>query len=580
MSNLALNDDARAAVDLTPTDRTMLDNIRGNKLVELARAHFDPHTTDAEIEVLRASASVVDPPWPNKKTERPEIRPEFLRWLATDPEAAPCVAPKGIRAFYVTVPGGLDFYGYRIPFPVMFWLSRIDGPVNLQSAETFDLFFLNSEVTGSIVGDRVNVKGSLILRSSRFCGGLFLGGAQIKGDLDCASADFFLKGAATERIKRGDAISVDYADIGGSLVCKSGFVSNGGICLASTKIGQDLLFFGSRTGNIDCRGMQLAGDFQWLRMEAAKDDKKKEERSGKGSAEGGKTDLDVKLDLSNASIRNLLDDRVSWPAREKLVLDGFVYKGLLLHADPAPGEEDTGALPPDAETTPGERIDWLMRQDENERTKPQPWIQLATYLDSKGDHRGAKHVLYRLKWLRGPNPDGRRETDKQWNPGFRSDLGDIHAALWGFPAYLKTPIRSFKKAFAWLEEVPFRILWSMSLLLLTGSAIFSYAASQRALAPTDETVYTDFTKNGNLPGTYPKLNPIVYAFETSIPVAKFGQEEKWAPDPHGSYNDPNHPWKSFFTSYRFLTWTRWLLIFSGWFQAIVLAAALSGLFKE
>jgi len=739
MSNLVLNQEAKDAIGLTPTDRTLLDKIRGDRLVQLARDHFDPQTSDAEVEVLRASASVVDPPWPKENTERQAIRPEFLRWLATDPDAAACIAPKGIRAFYVTIPGGLDFYGYRITLPLTFWLSKIEGDINLQSAETFDVFVLNSEVDGTIYGDRVNVKGSLILRASLISGGLCLLGAQIKGDIDCSSMELVLKtdsktgtskgnaftadsasvdgnvflsdqfhcngpislrcarikgnlncsgatlvsppaveiagaidaqatisqgdrnqstGAtdsgndslrfalnadnarvdgdvlfsdgfnssdrislfsaqiggqllfrnaqvgtetkdeANQNAKSGDAksgtrseprkiILADYARISGNVSFRDGFTAHGRICLGSAQVGKDLSFFGPQLDDVDCRGLQVSGDFLWLSVNVPESDTdnpqdNEKKSAGAGKAKAGNASALVRLDLSDASLANLHDDRKSWPAAEKLILDGCAYKGLILHETPSPEKVLNNQFSDEVVATAGERICWLMRQDATERAKPQPWIQLAAYLDSKGDHRGAKHVLYRLKWLRGPNPGGRQapETETQWSPGLKSDLKDIFSALWGFPQFLATPIRSFVKGFAWLEEVPFRILWSITLLLLAGTAIFGYAASQRAMAPTDQTIYALYAGHADLPGTYPKLNPLIYAFENSIPLAKFGQEDKWAPDPHGSYNGPNHPWKWLFTNYRFLTWTRWLLILSGWFQAAVLAAALSGLFKD
>ena len=76
-----------------------------------------------------------------------------------------------------------------------------------------------------------------------------------------------------------------------------------------------------------------------------------------------------------------------------------------------------------------------------------------------------------------------------------------------------------------------------------------------------------------MPASYPVLNPFVYTLENAVPMVKLGQDDKWAPD-------RRHPGKAWFTNYWILVWARWMLILSGWFQATVLAAALSGRFKE
>jgi hypothetical protein len=76
-----------------------------------------------------------------------------------------------------------------------------------------------------------------------------------------------------------------------------------------------------------------------------------------------------------------------------------------------------------------------------------------------------------------------------------------------------------------------------------------------------------------MPAAYPKLYPLVYTLENAVPLVRLGQDEKWAPD-------QQYPGTTWFTNYWFLMWARWLLILSGWFQATVLAAALSGRFKQ
>jgi hypothetical protein len=97
----------------------LLDETRAAKLIELARASFDPELSEAEEQVLRQSASSGNPPRPEAEAPRLPIRPEFVRWLATSMEAAAFVDPKGIRLYSVTIPGDLDLEECRV-------LSRLD----------------------------------------------------------------------------------------------------------------------------------------------------------------------------------------------------------------------------------------------------------------------------------------------------------------------------------------------------------------------------------------------------------------------------------------------------------------------
>src|ERR1039457_2203616 len=75
----------------------LLDRIHAENLTELARKRFAYHLSDAELRVLRDSAISRDPYQPQTNAPRPEIRPELVRWLASDPEAVPFIDPKGIR---------------------------------------------------------------------------------------------------------------------------------------------------------------------------------------------------------------------------------------------------------------------------------------------------------------------------------------------------------------------------------------------------------------------------------------------------------------------------------------------------
>jgi hypothetical protein len=101
---------------------------------------------------------------------RPTIRSDFVRWLATDPEAATHIDPKGLRAFGITLPDKLDLRNCRVLVLLHFQLCTVKSEINLQSAETRGVFFLDSSFDGVIKADRIDVDGPIFLRGSSFFG--------------------------------------------------------------------------------------------------------------------------------------------------------------------------------------------------------------------------------------------------------------------------------------------------------------------------------------------------------------------------------------------------------------------------
>lgn len=593
------------------------DDLRARKLVQLARERFDYDLSDAELKVLRDSASSGDVSEPNENAPRPEVRSELVRWLATDPETAGQIDPKGIRVYGVTLPTKLDLEGSRISVRLDFRRCTVKGDVNLDQAETRDILFWDSSVDDGCEfhADTIDLHGFLQLHRSSFSGQIHLGGAKIEGDLDCSGAKltveegiaFFADGAeiggdaflrvdrkasgdvilredfkssgtirllgakingdldcsgAKLEVKKGGALATNGAKVGGDVFLRGGFVSSGKISLRGMQAGGQVRFFGASVACVDCTNMESSGDFYWMGIE----------QSGTTS-----------LDLRGASVKNLCDDEESWPQTGNLFLNGFTYGELSLHNRPAPqqiaDQSSPQALTLDAMVGTRKRIQWLERQPDEQRIKPQPWVQLSKYLEARGQHREAKHVLFELGRLQAGELNWH---PWQWILGILSNAKRLFAVLFlswrkDHPAwpYLRHPNRSWAIAFAWLEEAPIRILYTITFAVALGWLVFGYAASNRALAPTDGEAYKAFTAEPPqaLPATYPKLNPFIYTLENAVPLAKLGQDDKWAPD-------PQYASKAWFTGYWFLMWFRWLLILSGWFQAAVLGAVLLGRFKE
>jgi len=564
----------------------LLDQIRNEKLIELAKARFDPKLKRAELKVLRDSASSEELPEPDEKALRPVVRAAFLRWLATDPDAAPHIDCKGIRVYAATLLGNFDLEGSRVPVRLDFRRCTAKGEINLEQAETQDILFLNSSLEGEtgFCADTIHVHGLLLLKGSSFSGTISLGGARIEGDLDCSGAklevkkgralfadgaeiggdvffrkdsgsaaenpifeasgeirmvgatikgDLSLLGAKLTRTEKS-ALTADGADIGGNVSFSKSLVSSGTIRLRGAGIGAYLDFSDADVAEVDCANLRLTGDLLW-----------------KGIQKPAKPFLK----LTGASVKNLRDDIESWPEQDKLLLNDLVYEELTLEPQPRDAREGTRA-----------RIEWLKRQPDKRYIRPQPWMQLSKYLEARGRHREAKHVLYELHRLQA--------RKLKWHPlewvgsrlFHRRSLqvlpGESSEEDRSVFTYLR---RAWAIFFAWLEEAPARILWLIGTTLFLGTLIFSGTDRSGAMIPSTKDRYDPQASSAM--EHYPPFQPFVYTLENALPMAKLGIDDKWMPDPTRG-------------SYLFLATSRWLLILLGWFYAGVLGAALSGRFKE
>lgn len=733
----------------------LLDQTREAALVKLATARYAAELTEAERKVLHDSASSETLPDPGEDAPHPEVRADFLRWLATDPNAALHIDPKGLRVYGVVLKDDLDLQACSVAAALNFHGCVMQSGMNLRHAETRDITFKDCSIEGWVQADGIDVRGSFTLYGSRTYGEIGMIGAQVKGDLhfhnskleakegDALSADGIrvggnvqfhngftsngtvklrgasisgnldlsgaklgvkegdslsadgvdvggsvnliegfstngtirLRGArirgvlncsgATLEVREGDAISVhrakidggiylnegftssgeislrysqigaglfctgakleakdgnalsaDGAEISGSVHLDGGFTSKGAIVLHSTQIRGVLLCAGAKlkakrdalsadgakigggvflddgfesegtirllgteiAGSIDCSGAKLKAKGNALCVDGARiggnvflnKDLESEGRVRLVGAEIGgdivlreakvaevvchnivvKGDLiwqsiekseKTSLNLAGARVKNLRDDRMSWPEGEMLNLDGLVYEELTIHAPLSAETLKADRYAPELALVARERIEWIMLQPVDRRIEPQPWMQLRDLLERKGDRKGAKHVIFKFRCLQA-------ETQ-----GVLRRAGII--------------------AFALLEEAPERIRYTIVATLLLGWLIFGVAGSNGALAPTVPVAYQAFITGKPMPAAYPALNPFVYTLENAVPLVKLGQDEKWAPD-------KRYPGTSWYTNYWFLMWSRWLLILSGWFQATVLAAALADRFKK
>jgi hypothetical protein len=116
------------------------------------------------------------------------------------------------------------------------------------------------------------------------------------------------------------------------------------------------------------------------------------------------------------------------------------------------------------------------------------------------------------------------------------------------------------------------------------------------IAPTDKDAYQAFYENnGTAPAYYPTFSPLVYSLENCLPLVKFGQDDRWQPDPDAArrlYRPlpalASRAWFKDFLFVRIPDWTcssvtlrrfHWIMIALGWLLAIFFVAGITGIIK-
>ena len=184
----------------------------------------------------------------------------------------------------------------------------------------------------------------------------------------------------------------------------------------------------------------------------------------------------VVLDVKDATVGPLHDDRQSWPQKGNLLLDGFSYSRF------AEGS------PKDAQS----RKEWLSNARlpsvvNTADFDAQPYQQVANVLRDNGDEAGAKQVQIALE-------DARRQ---QQDLGFIAHLCDFvysHIMVYGYE--------------------PSRGLVFAGLLVLLGWVIFYWG--KQTIVLTNPAAR--------------RFNPFIYSLENFLPLVDLGQSKLWTPD--------------------------------------------------
>ena len=566
-----------------------LDSIRLTSLRNLAKERYGEINV-AEDKVLRFSTSSDDVKQPEPKT-LPTIHAAFLRWLATDKDAARHIDPLGIRVAYVVMDEILNLDFCELSVPLRFFFCDFHHELLFRNARAPALYFFVCSSLAGVTADGLVTTGSVYFREFSAEGEISLLGAQIGGDLDCEGATlkaiknpiiadgakigrsvYLRNGFSTSGTVRllgvqigGDldctdasisaskyAISADNVRINGDVLLKGSFSSSGELRFPDAQIGGTFDCTGADISELICTSAHIAGNLIWIGIR--------------------KPGISI-LRLTGATVTTLHDERASWPYLGNLHILDLSYQNLYLHEDmelQEVAENNSSsnlpsghrlAQPPKLRAE--DRIDWLKRQPYDEIDDAQPWILLSKLLDSNGDSTGAKLVLY--------------------------EYHRLHVQHAG------SLVRVTSYPYHRLEQEPFLIAPLITGFGIFGAFLFWRADRIRAMAPTGKDALSEFENQRPVPAGYPPFNPIVYALENVLPVVRLGQDSSWAPNHLAQPGTllPSRPaWlRSFGTKWRFTRWLfrldyqrlafmRWVLIIVGWASALILAAAIGSRFKE
>ena len=223
------------------------DRIRLEALAQVATQHFGP-IQQSELQVLAHSASGAELEVADDTTPRPAVRPDFIRWLATDPDAAPYIDSRGIRLWSVTVPGKLDLIGCRIPHQLSFLSCDLQEGLWAVTADIRALYVISGKSSKGIIADAINLHGPLFIKNHVANGPLSFIGSVIERNVDFTG---------TKLLNNGTALAFDGATFQGSVFLHHGFESAGEIRMLNARVRGD---FGCGGALLTAAGRALSLD--------------------------------------------------------------------------------------------------------------------------------------------------------------------------------------------------------------------------------------------------------------------------------------------------------------------------------
>ena len=404
-----------------------------------------------------------------------------------------------------------------------------------------------------MLADGVRIDGDAILADGfRADGDVRFVGARIAGNLRADNAH--LSGNISSSGERGDALNLDRVQVAGNVSLDRGFTAAGTVRMARARI----------DGDLDCTGaaFDVYGEAAFAGGVALLLDRARV--SGSLLLARLRRPL-VAASLLGARVGALLDDATTWGGR--LALDGFAYSRFAAGA------------PTDAAF----RLRWLAHQERGHLGRdfrPGPWSQVIAVLRRMGHDHAAKVIAIA-------------------HESHRRRIGRVGAGVPRLLRWLPRLGHALFGAFTGYGYRPLRIVSGMTIVWLACSGLYSAAAEEGAMAPTDPLVFdsphyascreqpaTGAAQSGNwarcpqLPPEYPAFSPFAYSLDLLLPLMDLQQEQRWAAlndaaEPSlGTHATARHAWR---VAARFMSSFE---ILFGWIASLTLIAAIAGVFNR
>ncbi|NQV37586.1 MAG: hypothetical protein HQ509_06240 [Candidatus Marinimicrobia bacterium] len=337
----------------------------------------------------------------------------------------------------------------------------------------------------SLFAEGITVAKNIHLRDNFVSKGkVDISSAKIGNNLYCDGGKFLNE--------NGVALSAVNITVGGGITMKNGFLAKGEVvlvgsycqqfeCQGSTFLnpGKKALNCYSMTvenavalsdgfkaeGLVNMSNAVINGVFQWRNID---------------------TNMLVKLNLDDATVGTIWDDKDSWPKKGNLTLQGFVYNNIHKKSP----------------RTLNDRLEWIYRQGNS--FLAQPYEQLAKVFKSMGYDKLTKQILYQ------------KNID-------RVERGDIK----GIEKFIHK-ILGWTIGFGYKPE---RALIWILLIILLGTAVFKIGNNTQLIVPTGNPIIAShsITTKEKLPYNYPAFHAFIYSIDVFVPIIDLQMKRYWHP---------------------------------------------------
>lgn len=389
----------------------------------------------------------------------------------------------------------MTFDGARIEKDVFIDKTRLKGELRFYGAYVGGNMELTSIKCESIDADshslnaiRSEISGNIFLERCVLDGSSTMWGAEIKGSLMCKGTILKIGPAKSFR-------DVDLSNLQTVFNCENINVHH--------NIELNSGFFCS--GNCDFTNATINGAFIVRNREPTSEYEKKQDKTThiyslvllgariSGALNTRRRAKIYRLDLRDATVTTIIDDKSSWPLENHLLLDRFNYQGF------------GGASP----RKWLERLHWLQRQPAEDiwskNFKTQPFTQLASVLRNMGQDSDAKQILIKKQQYHAQSGINKSPFARMWTwlLGMLMDYG-------------YRPLKAFYLVFG---------------LIFVGALFFQMAYQEHSIVPTKKRAVLGqkYVFCEEVPLNYPQFNAIVYSIDALVPFVDLVLEDHWHP---------------------------------------------------